>query len=64
MEEALKDLLRVAIVPFAIYAYHRYMKMTAKDSPGGEVVTWDELVDTVSDPEFWNYALEVTADKE
>jgi hypothetical protein len=45
--------------PLAIYLYHRYKKMTAKDSPGGKKVTWDELVETFNDPEFWKHAEEV-----
>jgi len=43
----------------SIYLYHRYIKMTAEDSPGGEKITWDELTGTFSDSEFWNHVEEV-----
>lgn len=53
--EAVKEIALVAGIPLGIYLYHKYMQWTAEDSDGGEKVTWDELVDTFSDAEFWDH---------
>ena len=64
--EAVKDIVLVAVIPLVIYLYLRYRKVTAEDSDGGEIVTWDELAETFSDPDFWDYinALKEEIDRE
>ena len=53
--EPILNVLYVAAVPVGIYLYHRYVKMTDKDSDGGEKITWAEIVDTFNDAEFWKH---------
>jgi len=59
METEVVTVVLAACIPLSIYLYHRYIKMTAEDSPGGEKITWDELTGTFSDSEFWNHVEEV-----
>jgi len=44
-----------ALIPTVLYLYNRYEKITDVDSDGGEAVTWDELVETFSDAQFWEH---------
>lgn len=51
--EVVTNAIVIAGIPIGIYLYHAYVKATAKDSPGGESITHDELAEIFSDPEFW-----------
>jgi len=50
---SIKDIVLVSAIPLGIYLYHKYMKWTAPDSPGGENITYDELSEMLLDDEFW-----------